>query len=1014
MDGEVKHSASRMMNSAVFGQIIILIVYLPIFTLQGIEGKMFKPMAQTVAFALLGAFILSLTYIPMMSALFLSKKISHKRTFSDKMMGWLERIYQHTLEKVLHIPKTIIASVIVLFAVAVFILMQLGGEFIPALPEGDYAVETRVLPGSSLNTSIEAVSKGSRIILEKFPEVEKIVGKTGSSEIPTDPMPIDATDMMIILKDKSKWTSAKTYEELEAKMSKELEAVPGVTFGFQYPVAMRFNELISGARQDVVCKIFGEDLDTLALYANKLGNICNTVKGSSGLYVEAVTGMPQIVIQYNRPAIAQYGLNVNDINKVVNTAFAGQSSGMVYEGEKRFELVVRLSGEKRKDLADVQNLLIATPRGTQIPLNAVAKVEIIEGPNQIQRENAQRRIIVGFNVRGRDIQSMVKELQQKAEQQMKLPSGYYITYGGAFENLVAAKNRLSIAVPVSLLLILLMLYFAFNSLKQGLLIYSAIPLSAIGGILALAIRGIPFSISAGVGFIALFGVAVLNGIVLVAEFNRLKSEGTKDLKRIVTQGTKIRLRPVLMTAFVASLGFLPMALSTGEGAEVQRPLATVVIGGLLIATFLTLFVLPILYIMFEKGISLKRKPTIATAVILLTMLFSFQNTKAQTPITLRAANDTALKNNLSVKNEKMRVEYQQKLIKTSKILPPSNVSGDFGQINSFYVDTKLGIAQTMSFPKVYASQKSLLTEEWKGSILNTGVKEALLKKQVAQVYYSLLYLQEKKKLLLKIDSLFAEFLRKATLRFNKGESNVLEKATAENQRGQLGLQLSQLQQDMELLQIQFQLLLNTNIVFVPDEKEFKIDLITYADTALLKAHPAMQYLKQQQQIALAATQVEKSKLLPDLTFGYNVTSIKGTGANNKIYNSTPQFQSVQIGLGIPIFISGQKAKINAAKAYETVVNNEYEINLKNFETAYKTALVQYQKYAEAIVYFETTALKNADLITSTANKQFLGGDINYLEWALLINQAVTIQSDYIEAVKNRNANAVEINSFITK
>ena len=600
MDREVKQSASRMMNSAVFGQIIILIVYLPIFTLQGIEGKMFKPMAQTVAFALLGAFILSLTYIPMMSALFLSKKIAHKKTFSDKMMEYLERIYQHSLEKVLRIPKLILGAVVVLFTCSVFILMKLGGEFIPSLPEGDYAVETRVLPGSSLNTSIEAVSKASKILLEKFPEVEKIIGKTGSSEIPTDPMPIDATDLMVILKDRDDWTSAKTYDELEAKMSEALEAVPGVTFGFQYPVAMRFNELMSGARQDVVCKIFGEDLDSLALYAKQLGDICNTVNGSSGIYVETVTGMPQIVIQYNRPAIAQYGLNISDINKIINAAFAGQSTGMVYEGEKRFDLVVRLSGEKRKDVTDVQNLLIATPKGTQMPLYQIAKVDIIEGPNQIQRENAQRRIIVGFNVRGRDIQSMVKELQQKITQQMKLPPGYYITYGGAFENLVAAKKRLSIAVPVSLLLIFLMLYFAFNSVKHGLLIYSAIPLSAIGGILALAIRGIPFSISAGVGFIALFGVAVLNGIVLVAEFNRLKNEGTKDLKRIVLMGTKIRLRPVLMTALVASLGFLPMALSHGEGAEVQRPLATVVIGGLLIATFLTLFVLPILYIMFEK------------------------------------------------------------------------------------------------------------------------------------------------------------------------------------------------------------------------------------------------------------------------------------------------------------------------------------------------------------------------------------------------------------------------------
>lgn len=601
MDSEVKKSASRMMNSAVFGQIIILIVYLPIFTLQGIEGKMFKPMAQTVAFALLGAFLLSLTYIPMMSSLFLSKKISHKETLSDKMMNRLERFYQRFLVKAFRHQKKILATVIGLFVTALFVLSTLGGEFIPSLPEGDFAVETRVLPGSNLNTSVEAVSKASKIILENFPEVEQVVGKTGSSEVPTDPMPVDASDLMIILKDRSEWTSAKTYPELEAKMSKALEDVPGVAFGFQYPVAMRFNELMTGARQDVVCKIYGEDLDTLAYYAGKLGQLSNGIKGTEALYVEAVTGMPQIVIEYNRPAIAQYGLNISDINRVVNTAFAGESSGMVFENERRFDLVVRLSGDKRKNLEDVQQLLIATPQGTQIPLSTVANVDIIEGPNQIQRENSQRRIIVGFNVRGRDIQSTVNELQQKAEQQIKLPPGYFVTYGGAFENLQAAKDRLAVAVPISLVLIFLLLYFAFGSVKQGLLIYTAIPLSAIGGIFALALRGIPFSVSAGIGFIALFGVAVLNGIVLIAEFNRLKSEGYTDLKRIVIMGTKTRLRPVLMTAFVASLGFLPMALSHGEGAEVQRPLATVVIGGLLLATFLTLFVLPILYIIFNRA-----------------------------------------------------------------------------------------------------------------------------------------------------------------------------------------------------------------------------------------------------------------------------------------------------------------------------------------------------------------------------------------------------------------------------
>ncbi len=600
MDDEVKYSASKMMNSAVFGQVIILIVYLPIFTLQGIEGKMFKPMAQTVAFALIGAFILSLTYIPMMSALFLSKKVKHKKNLSDILMGKVENAYQKALDKIVNYPKTVIAITIALFSMAVLVFGTLGGEFIPALEEGDFALETRVLPGSNLNVSIDASQKAAKILLKEYPEVVKVVSKIGSGEVPTDPMPVDAQDIMIILRDKKEWTSAKTFNELSEKMSQSLEAVPGVTFGFQYPVQMRFNELMTGAKQDVVCKIFGENLDTLARYAEKLGSIISTVEGAKDIYIEPVTGMPQITIEYNRNTIAQYNLNISDVNRIVNTAFAGQSSGLIFEGEKRFDLVVRLTGEKRNELSDVQNLLIATPNGIQIPLAQLAKVEIKDGPNQIQREDAKRRIIVGFNIRGRDVQSIVNELQKKVDSQIKFQAGYYPTYGGAFENLQAAKNRLMIAVPISLLMIFILLYFAFNSVKHGLLIYSAIPLSAIGGIFFLALRGMPFSISAGVGFIALFGVAVLNGIVLIAEFNQIKKHGITNLKDIVLQGTKMRLRPVLMTAFVASLGFLPMALSNGAGAEVQRPLATVVIGGLMIATFLTLFVLPVLYMLFEN------------------------------------------------------------------------------------------------------------------------------------------------------------------------------------------------------------------------------------------------------------------------------------------------------------------------------------------------------------------------------------------------------------------------------
>lgn len=607
MDETVQSSAGKMMNSAVFGQIIILMVYLPILTLQGVEGKMFKPMAQTVIFALLGAFILSLTYVPMISALFLSKKISHKKNYADRMMEKLEALYDKVLKKVLRYQNPLFFGVLVLFFLSLFLMSKLGGEFIPTLPEGDFAVDTRVLPGSNLKTSTEAMVKSQQILLKKFPEIEKIVGKTGSSEIPTDPMPIDASDMMIILKPRKEWTSAKSYDELADKMTTELKKnLIGVTYSFQYPVNMRFNELMTGARQDVVCKIFGENLDSLKIYANKLGEISKKIEGAENIYVEPISGLPQIVIEYNRAALSQYGLSIGEVNRLVNTAFAGQSAGSVFEEEKKFDLVVRLDGNLRKNLDDVKNLLIPSSNGVEIPLSAVANVQIKESVNQIQREEAHRRIIVGFNVKGRDIQSTVKDLQQAVDKELKLPVGYTIKYGGTFENLQQAQKRLGIAVPVSLALILLMLYFAFSSVKYGLIIFTTIPLSAIGGILSLWLRGMNFSISAGVGFIALFGVAVLNGIVLIAEFNRQK-EFHSNLNEVVRIGGKMRLRPVLMTALVASLGFLPMALSNGEGAEVQRPLATVVIGGLLLATFLTLFILPTVYIWFEKHFPQKKK-----------------------------------------------------------------------------------------------------------------------------------------------------------------------------------------------------------------------------------------------------------------------------------------------------------------------------------------------------------------------------------------------------------------------
>jgi cobalt-zinc-cadmium resistance protein CzcA len=998
MDSTVSSVAARMRNAAVFGEIIIFVVYIPIFTLRGIEGKMFMPMAQTVAFALFGAFILSLTYIPMMSALLLRNSFTHKKSFSDKMMEAFEIRYEHFLTKVLSIPKTIIASTLVLFVLALIVLSTLGGEFMPSLEEGDFAVETRVLTGSNLNTSIRAVSQGARILLAKFPEVEKVVGKTGSSEIPTDPMPIDASDMMVILKDKSEWT-------------KELEQIPGVTFGFQYPVQMRFNELMTGARQDVVCKIFGEDLDTLARYSKKLGDVVKTIDGAKDIYVETVTGMPQIVIAYNRSAIAQYGLNITDINRIINAAFAGQSSGLVFEGEKRFDMVVRLGGEQRKNLEDVQNLLIPTNRGDQIPLYQVASVEIKEGANQIQREDAQRRIIVGFNVRGRDVQRMIEELQQKVDAKIKFPAGYHVTYGGAFENLIAAKQRLAIAVPISLLLIFLMLYFAFHSVKQGLLIYSAIPLSAIGGIFALAIRGMPFSISAGVGFIALFGVAVLNGIVLIAEFNRLKKE-MENIKDIIILGTKTRLRPVLMTALVASLGFLPMALSNGAGAEVQRPLATVVIGGLLIATFLTLVVLPILYMFFEKRNAIKINGKAASVVILVMLLSS--NINAQTPLTLQAAIDTAFKNNLALRNDKLNEEYHKKLQGSGVDIPQTNVTGEYGQINSYFQDTRIGLSQSIKFPTVYAKQKSVLNEEWKSSVLNVSLKQNELKKKVTKAYYELLYLREKQKLLQHIDSVYAQFLMNAELKFNKGESNILEKTTAESQRGQVNQQLRQVQQDFGISQLQLKLLMNSNTDFIPSEKNLKLEMVASADTTVLKQHPMITLLNQQQQISFSKYKLERSKLLPDLFISYSNMSMRGYGADQKLYNYSTRFQSIQAGVGLPIFFGSQKSKISALKINEQIAENNYRSGLNTLHSEYQQAYLNYIKNLQTISYYETTALKNAEIMITTANKQFTNGDINYLEWVLLVNQSVGIQSDYLDAIRSFNQSIIQINSLTNK
>ncbi len=592
---EVRRSAGRMMGPAFFGQLIILMVYLPILSLRGIEGKMFIPMAQTVLFALLGAFLLSLTYIPMMSSLVLRWNAQEWQV-GNRIMAWLTKVQQNALGAFLYRPGPWMAAVLCLFVGSLLLFGRLGGEFIPDLPEGDFAVETKLLPGSNLETSTEAVRQASGLLKARYPEVIKVVGKIGSGEIPTDPMPMEAADLMIILKDPSEWTSAKSWDELATKMGQTLEEIPGVAFGFQYPVAMRFNELMTGAKQDVVVKIYGENLDSLARYGKQMGGLIKTIPGAEDVWVEQVEGLPQLIVRLDRSSLARYGLKVTDVNRQVQTAYAGLKAGEMLEDEKRFDIVLRMPEELRENPHAVQELPIHCPDGTVLPLREIAEVRTENGVNQIQRDNARRRLMVGFNVRDRDVESIVTELKQRSPAQMNLAPGYFLHFGGAFENLEQAKARLALAVPLALAIILLLLYIAMGSLVKMGLVFMTVPLSAIGGVLLLWIRDIPFSISAGVGFIVLFGVSVLNGIVLIKEFMILQTEDTqKSIRDILLQGTANRLRPVLMTATVASLGFLPMALSQGSGAEVQRPLATVVIGGLLLATLMTLFVLPALF-----------------------------------------------------------------------------------------------------------------------------------------------------------------------------------------------------------------------------------------------------------------------------------------------------------------------------------------------------------------------------------------------------------------------------------
>ncbi len=1007
MDEAVKESAGKMMSSAAFGQIIILIVYLPILTLEGIEGKMFSPMAKTVAFAILGALILSLTYIPMMSALFLSKKATHKKNVADKMMDLFQRGYQPLIKGAIKLRYIVVGIAILLLIVTGFIFSRMGGVFIPQLEEGDYAFEFKLPQGTSLSQSVETSMQAARII-KQFPEVKAVVGKTGSGEIPTDPMPPEATDMMIVLKDKKEWTTTKDYKELSEMIAEKLSVLPGVFVEESQPIQMRFNELMTGVKQDVAVKIFGENIDTLAQLAERVAKVISKTEGAGVPQIERTTGLPQITIQYDRARLANYGLNVEDVNRTVSTAFAGEAAGVVYENERKFDLVVRLDSANRSSIEDVSNLFITTSTGNQIPLSQVAMVAFKEGPSQITREDGKRRIVIGFNIEGRDVQSVVKEIQQKLGTANLLPQGYYYTYGGTFENLQKASARLMIVVPAALLLIFFMLYFTFNSAKDAALIFTAIPMSAIGGVFALLIRGMPFSISAGVGFIALFGVAVLNGIVLISTFNQLKKEGITDVVARVLEGTKIRLRPVLMTATVAALGFLPMAFSNGAGGEVQKPLATVVIGGLITATFLTLVVVPCLYIIFSGKVKVAVSPgkIVAGIAILLFSGFSSiaQKTAAPVSISFEELYDKALENNLQLKSSDLQIQRSKALAKTGFAIPNTGVfaeNEDLKPGDSKGI-LKIGVSQTLDWPGLYKARNKLLEQQLKTVEINKQIQALEIKRELQTAYYSLWYYQSRQLLWIRLDSIYRSLADAATLRVRTGESAGLDSIAAQAKSKETSVQLLLLSRDIEAEQEAIRKSIHSDTAYLASETVLKKLLPIYPDTSFT-AHPLT--MLQQQNISVAGAELEVSRQGRKPNF-------EGRFFSQRLYGATPYYSGFSVKVGIPIFgKNSYRNIINAGRFEQQYQQSVFNYRKQLLSVEYRTASLQIQKNNELLSYYENTGLSQADAIIKAANLSYRAGEISFAELSQYLTQAIDIQRNYLDVLNQYNQSVIQLNYY---
>ena len=1004
-DEIVEGASKRMMKSAFFGQIIILIVFIPILSLSGIEGKMFTPMAVSFSFALIGAIVLCLTYVPAMSALVLKPETHTKPTISDRIMKIIQSLYAPTIKYAISHKTTVLVLAFALLGISVLTFSRMGGEFLPTLDEGDYVVQPVLRPGTSLSETIEFCTKIESILLEEFPEVTQVASRIGAAEVPTDPMSMEMSDIIIRLKPKSEWVSAATKEELADKMKESMSVFPGVEFEFTQPIEMRFNELITGVRADLAIKIYGEDLEILYELATNIRSRISGVRGASDISVEQIIGLPQMNVTYNRERLAQFGLNVSDINDHIRMAFAGRTTSTVFEGEKRFDLVIRYDNINRKSIENLQEIMIDLPNGNRIPLVELADIGIKRGPAQISRDNTRRRIVIGINVRKRDIESLVNEIQEIIDANIQLPSGYSISYGGQFENLQNAKSRLMVAVPIALILIFILLYFTFRSIIAALLIYTAIPLAAIGGVFLLYIRDMPFSISAGVGFIALFGIATLNGIVLISYFNELKLRGVKDIEERVIKGTRSRLRPVLLTASAAALGFFPMALSTSAGAEVQRPLATVVIGGLITATFLTLVVLPVIYMVVYQRSESKMNMKSKNLLLIVALLILPKLSSAQEKISLDEAINLAKQNNLELINASLNVERQQKLVKTAWSLGDTEISYGYGQFNTELDDYLWNIRQDFGLPFHQSSTSNYMKRLVEKSEAEKALISRKIELETSLSFWELVWRMHRLKLIESDFQQYEQATRIADLKYQSGESNLLSKVMMEAKYEDLRLMLQQADADLTASQIHLLKVIQTDTLYLPNIDSLKKVALEFNSDSLLLIYDnsaVLLLLRKDLSATEQLVKVEKSSISPRLGLGYF----------NQSLDKIRGFSGWEVSLSFPLWARPNSGKIQSAKIQNQISSNTYMRQKHQLVSDLKTLNKQRTTLQDKLETYENISLRNAELIVENADLLYRNGEIEYLEYIRSIGQAINMRLNYLDNLYEYNLVTLRMNYLV--